>query len=137
LIAGLLFGVGLVVSRMVDPAKVLGFLDVGAIASGGWDPSLAFVMGGALLVNAPLVWLARRRGRPLLAPPLALPAGSPFGCTLLLGAAPFGATGGLVGYCPGRALAAFGFGASNSFGFVVAMLGGMVVHQAAIGRRDQ
>ncbi|MBM3522851.1 MAG: YeeE/YedE family protein [Alphaproteobacteria bacterium] len=136
LVAGLLFGLGLVVSRMVDPPKVLGFLDVGAIASGGWDPSLAFVMVGALLVNAPLVWLARRRGRPLLAPSLDLPMRRDLDARLIAGALLFGVGWGLVGYCPGPALAALGSGAGGTLVFVAAMIVGMVFYRWTMAPRS-
>lgn len=136
LVAGVLFGLGLVVSRMVDPPKVLGFLDVGGIASGGWDPSLAFVMIGALAVNAPLVWLARRRGRPLLAPALDLSTRSDLDARLLVGALLFGAGWGLVGYCPGPALAALGYAASGTLVFVAAMIAGMVLYRLTAAPRS-
>lgn len=136
LVAGLLFGLGLAVSRMVDPPKVLGFLDVGALASGGWDPSLAFVMIGALAVNAPLVALARRRGRPLCAARLDLPTRADIDARLIVGALLFGAGWGLVGYCPGPALAALGFGAGGTLVFVTAMIAGMALYRLTVASRS-
>ena len=101
LASGLLFGIGLAVSGMVDPLKVLGFLDV----AGAWNPTLAFVMGGALVVAAPAFWLARRRAGPWFAPRFEWPTATRVDRPLLVGAALFGVGWGLVGYCPGPALA--------------------------------
>lgn len=101
LASGLLFGVGLVVSGMVDPLKVLGFLDI----TGAWNPTLAFVMGGALLVAAPAFWLARRGASPLFATRFEWPTATRIDRPLLVGAVLFGVGWGLVGYCPGPALA--------------------------------
>lgn len=101
--AGLLFGLGLAVSGMADPDKVLGFLD----PLGDWDPSLALVMGGALAVSIPGFALVRRRGRAVCGP-LHLPATKSLDRDLLLGAAIFGVGWGLAGYCPGPAIAGLG-----------------------------
>jgi len=100
-ISGVLFGAGLVVSGMVDPMRVLGFLDV----AGAWDPTLAFVMGGALMMTVPLFWWAMRRGTPLADSKFHLPTLRSLDPRLLAGAAVFGMGWGLVGYCPGPALA--------------------------------
>jgi uncharacterized membrane protein YedE/YeeE len=127
LAAGLLFGAGLAVSGMHDPAKVLGFLDIAAIASGGWDPSLAFVMAGGLAVTLPTFWYARRRTAPLAAPAFQTPAATAIDKRLLLGALVFGVGWGLVGYCPGPALAAIAFGATGTIVFVLAMIAGMML----------
>jgi uncharacterized protein len=121
LVAGALFGVGLTVSHMIDPAKVLGFLDIG----GDWDPSLAFVMLGALLVTAPAYVLARLWQAPLCAEEFVRPAGTRVDQRLAVGAVLFGVGWGLVGYCPGPALAAIGFGSGRTLLFVAAMLIGM------------
>ncbi|MFY2763615.1 DUF6691 family protein [Arenimonas sp. MALMAid1274] len=102
-IAGLLFGLGLAVAGMADPEKVLAFLDV----LGNWDPSLAFVMGGALAVAVPGFALVRRRGRAVCGP-LQLPGKRTVDRDLLLGAVLFGVGWGLAGYCPGPALAGLG-----------------------------
>jgi uncharacterized membrane protein YedE/YeeE len=127
LAAGLLFGAGLAVSGMHDPAKVLGFLDIAAIASGGWDPSLAFVMAGGLAVTLPAFWYARRRTAPLAAPAFQTPAATSIDRRLLLGAVVFGIGWGLVGYCPGPALAALAIGATGTIVFVLAMIVGMML----------
>lgn len=128
LAAGLLFGIGLAVSGMFDPAKVLGFLDVAAIASGGWDPSLAFVMAGALAVALPAFRHARRQPGPIAAPHFQVPASAGIDTRLLAGALLFGLGWGLVGYCPGPALAALAFGAVGTILFVAAMIVGMMLH---------
>lgn len=123
LFAGLVFGIGLVVSQMVVPAKVLGFLDV----FGNWDPSLAFVMGGAILVSAPAFALARRMNGPALARSFEIPTRRDLDLRLLSGAAIFGIGWGLVGLCPGPALVALGFGLGPALLFVAAMIAGIVV----------
>lgn len=124
LAAGVLFGIGLYVSQMVDPAKVLSFLDV----AGDWDPSLAFVMGGALAVTALGNVLARRRTAPLAAPQFQWPTDRRVDARLVGGAALFGAGWGLVGFCPGPALAALAFGSWHVLLFVAAMALGMAAH---------
>lgn len=103
-LSGLLFGAGLVVSGMVDPLRVLGFLDV----AGDWDPTLAFVMGGALLVSGPAYHFARKGHRPVAAPAFQLPTARAIDRRLLVGAALFGAGWGIAGYCPGPAMAGIG-----------------------------
>ncbi|MDB0565546.1 DUF6691 family protein [Ralstonia solanacearum] len=130
-VAGLLFGAGLMVSGMANPAKVLGFLDL----AGRWDPSLAFVMAGAILVGAVAFFIARRRGRSLLGLPLQLPASTAITARLVLGSAAFGIGWGLAGFCPGPALVALGAGAPKAWGFVAAMLAGMAVFSALERRR--
>jgi uncharacterized membrane protein YedE/YeeE len=132
--AGLLFGAGLAVSGMHDPAKVLGFLDVATIASGGWDPSLAFVMVGGLAVTLPAFRYARRRTAPLAAPAFQTPAATAIDRRLMVGALTFGVGWGLVGYCPGPALAALAFGATGTIAFVVAMMAGMALEGFAENR---
>ena len=124
LLAGLLFGLGLVVSAMVDPAKVLGFLDL----AGDWDPSLALVMVGAIPVAALGFVLGRRRPRPLLAASFQPPTARALDSRLIRGAALFGAGWGLVGFCPGPALASLALGAWQSWVFAAAMLLGMAAH---------
>ncbi len=123
-IAGILFGLGLVVSGMTDSSKIIGFLDVTG-ASGGWDPSLALVMAGALVVHVPLVRLAGRR--PLLANAFAVPGHSGIDRRLLIGAVVFGVGWGLAGYCPGPALVAAGSGSGGAIIFVAAMTIGLLV----------
>lgn len=125
LLAGMLFGAGLTLSQMVDPAKVIGFLDFAGIADGSWDPSLAFVMAGALAVTFVGYRYALSLGRPLAAPEFRLPTRRDVDGRLAIGAAMFGAGWGLAGYCPGPALASLAFGRLEVFVFVVAMLVGI------------
>jgi hypothetical protein len=121
LVAGLLFGLGLTVSQMISPAKVLGFLDL----FDDWDPSLAFVMLGAIPVAAIGYRLARLSSAPLCAAAFAVPTQSKIDGRLVGGAILFGIGWGLVGYCPGPALASVGLGNSATLLFVAAMLVGM------------
>ncbi len=120
-VAGLVFGLGLVVSGMTSPARVMGFLDI----LGTWDPSLAFVMGGAVLTATPLFWLARRRARPLAAAAFDRPLTTPIDGRLLGGAALFGIGWGLSGICPGPALVDLAIAPLAVVGFVAAMLAGI------------
>jgi uncharacterized membrane protein YedE/YeeE len=119
---GLLFGLGLLVSGMADPAKVLAFLDV----TGRWDPSLAFVMAGAVAVSATGYLVARRRGRPLLASRLEIPNRRDLDPRLIAGAAVFGIGWGLAGLCPGPALTLLTVAPAQAVTFVVAMVVGML-----------
>ena len=130
LLAGLLFGVGLALSGMIDPARVLGFLDV----TGRWDPRLAFVLAGAVGVSALGVLAMRRMRRPLLAADFAVPAGRRVDLRLLAGAAMFGVGWGLAGFCPGPALAALSLGLAKAALFVVAMLTGMAIYWLTLER---
>jgi uncharacterized membrane protein YedE/YeeE len=124
-LAGLVFGIGLIVSGMADPAKVLGFLDL----AGAWDPSLALVMGGAIAVGfLPFQW-AELRSRTLLGQPMRLPAKSPITPRLAGGSVAFGIGWGLAGFCPGPALVAVGMGLRPALVFVAAMLVGMAVFE--------
>ncbi|MFG6564586.1 DUF6691 family protein [Sulfitobacter sp. 1A13421] len=124
LLSGLLFGIGLIVSGMAVPAKVLNFLDVFGI----WDPSLAFVMGGAIAVTAPgFAWLFRSRQTPFFDHKFRLPTRNDLEPKLLTGAAIFGIGWGLGGFCPGPALTALPIAASGTLIFVPFMLGGMWV----------
>ena len=122
--AGALFGLGLAISGMMNPAKVVGFLDV----AGDWDPTLAFVMGGALLVTMPAFHLILGRPRPVLTDGFALPTKSTLDGRLLGGAALFGVGWGLSGFCPGPAVAALITGLTPVFVFVAAMMAGMVLY---------
>ncbi len=124
-LAGLIFGLGLVVSQMIDPAKILGFLDV----AGNWDPSLALVMGGAVPVAALGFRLAARLQQPLVDLHFRPPVQSQVDRRLVLGAALFGIGWGLVGYCPGPALTSLAMGREETLIFVLAMLAGMGAHQ--------
>ena len=119
---GLLFGLGLLVSGMADPAKVLAFLDV----TGRWDPILAFVMAGAVAVSATGYFVARRRGRPLLASRLEIPTRRDLDPRLIAGAAVFGLGWGLAGLCPGPALTLLTVAPAQAVTFVVAMVVGML-----------
>jgi uncharacterized membrane protein YedE/YeeE len=131
LLAGLVFGLGLMVSGMADPAKVLGFLDL----AGAWDPSLAFVMAGAIAVGLVAFTLARRRTRSLLGLPMQLPQGRGIDRRLVLGGFAFGIGWGLAGFCPGPALVALGMGEAKAAVFVLAMLAGMGIFEWIEGRR--
>jgi uncharacterized membrane protein YedE/YeeE len=122
LLAGLIFGLGLVVSHMIDPAKVLGFLDI----AGSWDPSLAFVMIGAIPVAAIGFRATRARRAPVLDIEFHGPGRTRVDARLVIGSALFGVGWGLVGYCPGPALTALALGRWQSFVFVAAMLAGML-----------
>lgn len=139
-VAGLVFGLGLIVSGMADPAKVLGFLDVAGMADGSWDPSLAFVMGGAILVAAPGFRLAMRRRAPLLDARFHVPAERRIDGRLVGGAALFGLGWGLSGFCPGPAILAVPLGAPGTLVFVAAMVAGFALAHgvpSVIGRRDE
>ena len=121
LLAGLVFGLGLIVSGMADPAKVLGFLNL----AGAWDPSLAFVMGGAVGVGLVAFFVARRRRVSLLGAPMQLPAARGIDRRLVGGSLLFGIGWGVAGFCPGPALVALGMGSVKALLFVAAMLVGM------------
>jgi uncharacterized membrane protein YedE/YeeE len=129
LVSGLVFGPGLAVSGMMNPAKVVGFLDV----AGDWDPTLAFVMVGALLVAVPAYRFIPKRGRPVLQEEFSLPKKKAIDAPLLGGSALFGVGWGLVGFCPGPAIAALGTGLLPVFAFVAAMLAGMALHARFFG----
>lgn len=122
-LAGLLFGLGLLLSGMADPQKVLGFLDL----AGAWDPSLALVMGGAIALGLPGFAWARRRSHSLLGAPMQLPTRKAVDAPLLIGAALFGIGWGLAGYCPGPALVGTAAGLGSAAIFSVAMLAGMLL----------
>jgi uncharacterized membrane protein YedE/YeeE len=132
-IAALIFGIGLVISGMANPAKVLNFLDV----AGSWDPSLAFVMGGALAVTMIGYRLVLARPKPIFAPDFQLPTRRKIDARLLLGAAIFGVGWGLAGFCPGPALTSLGLGAPGTLAFVPAMLVGMAAARWLAAGRAQ
>ncbi|MGK5078105.1 DUF6691 family protein [Janthinobacterium sp. HLX7-2] len=125
LLSGLVFGVGLIVSGMSNPAKVLGFLDL----AGAWDPSLALVMGGAIAVAMPAFWLARRRQQAILGGPMQLPGARQIDRRLVLGSLAFGAGWGIAGFCPGPALVSLLAGQAKAWIFVCAMLAGMALFE--------
>ena len=123
LLAGLVFGLGLIVSGMANPAKVLGFLDL----AGEWDPSLAFVMAGAIAVGFFAFLIAKNRTRSFIGAEMKLPTASAIDSRLLVGSALFGAGWGVAGFCPGPGLVALGMGEPKALVFVAAMLAGMVI----------
>ncbi len=125
-VSGLVFGLGLIVSGMANPAKVLGFLDL----AGTWDPSLAFVMGGAVLITAVGFAVLRRRRASLTGEPLRWPTATRIDLRLALGSLAFGAGWGLAGFCPGPALVAAAAGVPQALIFVAAMLVGMAIYSA-------
>ncbi|MDK8464388.1 YeeE/YedE family protein [Marinobacter sp. SS13-12] len=119
--AGLLFGLGLLVSGMANPEKVLGFLDI----AGQWDPSLAFVMAGAILVGLLAFTVAKKRTLSFLGFDMRLPTSDRLDKRLVVGSVLFGAGWGLAGFCPGPGLVALGAGKTGALVFVVAMIAGM------------
>ena len=125
--SGLVFGIGLILSGMTDPGKVIGFLDL----FGVWDPSLAFVMAGAILVGFFAFAFARRRAKTFFGGALHLPQKRDIDNRLIGGGLLFGIGWGLAGYCPGPALVSYGAGHEKAAIFVAAMLGGMVLYTAA------
>lgn len=133
LLSGLLFGIGLIVSGMANPAKVIGFLDITRL----WDPSLAFVMGGAISVGFFAFRIAARRKRPLCGDKMHLPTANHIDKRLVGGALLFGTGWGLAGICPGPGLVLLGAGFMQGVIFVLAMLAGMLLFQWIEGYRDK
>jgi len=133
LLAGLVFGLGLIVSGMANPAKVLGFLDL----AGAWDPSLAFVMAGAVAVAALAFAVAKRRTLSWLGAAMKLPTSRDIDRRLVLGSAVFGVGWGIAGFCPGPALVALGMGQIKALIFVGAMLAGMRLFEWLERRRPR
>ena len=123
--AGLLFGLGLMLSGMTDPGKVIGFLDL----AGAWDPSLALVMGGAVIVGLFAFAVARKRTTTFLGGAMHLPNSDDIDPRLLIGALVFGVGWGLAGFCPGPAVVAMGAGVWQAAVTTAAMLAGMAVHE--------
>jgi uncharacterized membrane protein YedE/YeeE len=132
LLVGLLFGAGLIVSGMSDPFKVIGFLDV----TGMWDPSLALVLAGAVLVGLVAYPIAGRRTAAVLGGPMQLPAAREIDRRLVLGSLTFGIGWGLAGFCPGPALVALGAGYGKAAAFVAAMVAGMALFELFERRRS-
>lgn len=124
-LVGLLFGVGLILSGMTDPGKVIGFLDL----FGNWDPSLAFVMGGAIFVGIFAFMLAKKRTTTFLGGALRLPTSTEIDKRLVVGGLVFGAGWGLAGFCPGPAVVSLGAGQPKAAVFVLAMLAGMALFE--------
>jgi len=125
LLLGLLFGLGLIVSGMNDPSKVLGFLDI----AGEWDPSLGFVMGGAVAIGSLMYPLATRRKDSILGNTMRLPKATHIDRRLVLGGLTFGVGWGLAGYCPGPVLASLAQGGGKPWVFFIAMLSGMALFE--------
>lgn len=126
-IVGLIFGIGLILAGMTDPSKVIGFLDV----AGLWDPSLAFVMGGAILVGVVAFRFARKRTAAFLGGAMRLPTRDDIDRRLVLGSLAFGVGWGMAGFCPGPALTALGTGNGKAVIFVLAMIAGMALFELA------
>ena len=131
-LAGVLFGLGLIISGMTNPSKVIGFLDL----AGAWDPSLAFVMGGAILVGAGAFSVAKKRQRSLLGAPMRLSSATKLDKRLLLGSLVFGIGWGISGFCPGPAVVSAAAGQSKAWIFVASMLAGMALY-SMIERRGK
>ena len=126
-LVGLIFGIGLILSGMTDPGKVIGFLDL----FGNWDPSLAFVMGGAILVGVFAFTVAKKRTTSVLGGAMQLPTARHVDKRLILGSLAFCAGWGLAGFCPGPALVSLGAGEVKAAVFVLAMLIGMLAFEVA------
>jgi len=124
-LVGLLFGLGLLLSGMTDPAKVLGFLD----PFGPWDPSLALVMGGAISVGVVAFTIAKKRTVSFLGGAMRMPTASQIDRPLIVGALMFGAGWGLAGFCPGPALVSLAAGQPKAAAFVVFMVLGMIIFE--------
>ena len=122
-VSGMIFGVGLSVSNMNNPEKVLGFLDL----FGQWDPSLIFVMMGAIIISAPIFFLFRNKNKPLFADNLAMPTLKSVDKNLIIGSATFGIGWGMVGFCPGPAISSHALLNTYSLFFVLSLLGGFLL----------
>lgn len=133
LLAGLVFGIGLILSGMANPAKVLGFLDL----AGAWDPSLAFVMAGAIGVGVVAFAIAHRRSVSLLGAAMSLPSARRIDRRLVVGSTVFGIGWGVAGFCPGPALVALGMGVGKAAVFVAAMVAGMAIFEWFEQRRHR
>jgi hypothetical protein len=131
-LVGALFGLGLLISGMTDTTKVQGWLDV----FGHWDPTLAFVMGGAIVPMA-AAWRFTQGRKPVLADAFPIPPEPRLGRNLVIGSTFFGMGWGLAGLCPGPAMASLSYGGIGGFIFVVAMLAGMLVAPPLRNRLDQ
>lgn len=129
-LVGLIFGVGIAVSGMINPAKVLNFFDI----AGTWDPSLAFVMGGALVTTLLGYRIVLRRPAPVLEPRFVIPTARDIDARLIGGSAVFGIGWGIAGFCPGAAIPALGSGKGEVAAFVVALVAGIVVARLAQAR---
>lgn len=134
--SGLLFGLGLAISGMIYPAKVKAFLDIEAIGSGGWDPSLAFVLAAAVLVSMAALRIAHRHRHPLAAPTFSSPAARRIDVPLVLGSILFGIGWGLSGLCPGPAIANIAFTLPDILIFLVAMAAGSLAVRLIRSRQN-
>lgn len=135
LACGFLFGLGLLISGMMQPTKVLGFLDIFGAPAGNWDPSLAIVMAVALAVSGVGYVLAQRRAQPVLAPTFDIPTKTTIDAPLVTGSALFGIGWGLVGLCPGPAIENLATLSPPLIVFCIAMVAGMVAHDAWYAKR--
>jgi uncharacterized membrane protein YedE/YeeE len=126
-IVGLIFGIGLIFGGMTNPAKVIGFLDI----AGNWDPSLAFVMGGAILVGMIAFRFAKQRTTNFVGGAMHLPTSSDIDKRLIIGSVLFGAGWGMAGFCPGPAITSLGTGNPKAVIFVLAMVAGMAIFELA------
>lgn len=131
-VVGLIFGIGLIISGMTNPAKVVGFLDL----AGLWDPSLAFVMGGAIFVGVVAFAFAKRRAVSFFGDALHWPTSSAIDRRLIIGSLIFGAGWGLAGFCPGPAMVSFSAGVPKAIAFVAAMLVGMALFEVIERKRS-
>ncbi|MBK7170517.1 MAG: YeeE/YedE family protein [Gammaproteobacteria bacterium] len=132
-LVGLLFGIGLLLSGMTDPGKVIGFLNL----AGDWDPSLALVMGGAILVGVFAFAFAKKRTTTFLGDALHLPSASDIDRPLIVGSLMFGVGWGLAGFCPGPALVSLGSGQPKALVFVLAMIAGMLLYDWSRRRQSR
>lgn len=128
LVAGIIFGMGLVLSQMVNPNKVINFLDI----TGQWDPSLMFVLGGAVLTTMIAYRFIFSRSKPVFDDDFHLPTLLQIDRQLLIGAVLFGVGWGVIGYCPGPAVASLGFGVEEPLIVVISMLAGMLFYRAMV-----
>ena len=129
LFCGIIFGIGLVISQMINPAKVLGFLNV----FGEWDPSLAFVMIGALIVSSPLFHLFKKKEKPIFSASFSIPENKEIDKKLIIGSILFGVGWGLAGLCPGPAISSIALFNVSSVTFVIAMFFGFYVTKLSRG----
>lgn len=136
LASGLLFGMGLAISGMIDPAKVKAFLDIGAIASGGWDPSLAFVLASAVLVSMAAIRIAHRHRHPIAAASFSVPSARRVDVPLVIGSILFGVGWGLSGLCPGPAIANIAFSLPDIGIFLAAMAVGSLAVRLIRSRQN-
>lgn len=130
-VSGVIFAIGLAIGGMTKPAKVAGFLDF----TGNWDPSLMFVMGGAVMTHAILYRLIRKRPTPLFTAAFSVPTRKDIDLRLLGGAALFGIGWGLSGFCPGPAITSLASGQTPVLIFVMAMIGGMYLYTVSVGHK--